>query len=215
MKTYINIQERLVQLNQNADKRSVLESIDRPIRPLIVEMNRIGIVTRFSCCGYSYDGEEEPKSHTKDPFVIIYNPTSKKIVETIATLPKGLWSKEVVEAMKKPEVAVISRLFEIAVFHGWEIEVMPSGSECVIYYSTWEKVLWVKSDNLPEAIHDYEMKLDSIITLTRALKELPTFKERVTVIDGNISRKKFYGEEWMIEPKQPVMLDFSKETIPA
>jgi hypothetical protein len=64
MANYPDIQTRTDILNRNADKRSVLDSIDRPIRSMVIELNRIGMETTFSCCGYTYDNQEERKSIT-------------------------------------------------------------------------------------------------------------------------------------------------------
>jgi len=210
MKTYTNIQERLVQLNQNADKRSVLESIDRPIRPLIVEMNRIGIVTRFSCCGYSYDREEEPKSHAENPNVLILSPAPSDNINEIFKQPPGLWSDKTLELSKQPNVDIFTTFIEVARSQDWLVAVMENKIEWGIVYDKWKaKMTWNKCDNLLEAIHDYEGKLDAIAALTETLAKLPTYKDRVTLVDGNISRKNYFGREWLVEPKQPVMLDFS------
>lgn len=210
MRTYTNTQERLTQLNKDADKRSVLESIDRPIRPLIVEMNRIGIVTRFSCCGYSYDGEEEPKSHADNPNVLILSPGPSEGINEIRSLPPGLWSDKTQELSERPDVEIFTTFLEIARSQDWYIQTMPNKIEWGIVYDKWKaKMTWNKCDNLPEAIHDYESKLIAIVELTKTLKKLPTYKDRVTIYDGNISRKKYFGDEWLIDSKQPVMLDFS------
>jgi len=211
MRTYTNTQERLAQLNKDADTRSVLDCIDRPIRPLIVEMNRIGIMTRFSCCGYSYDGEEEPKSHAENPNILILSPVSSEIINEILRLPPGLWSEKTLEVYKQPSVEIFTTFLEVVRSQNWFIQIMPNKTEWGIVYDKWKTVMtWNRCDNLHEAIHDYEAKLFAIVALTGALKKLPTYKERMTLIDGNISRKKYFGEEWLVEPKQPVMLDFSK-----
>ena len=40
---------RLDELNVDADSKTVLDSIDRPMRRLIVELHRIGFETTFCC----------------------------------------------------------------------------------------------------------------------------------------------------------------------
>ena len=65
-------------VNKDLDKREVLEAIDRPIRPLVIEFNRIGLKTKYSCCGFNYDGEEEPKTHTRHAYIFFYVPSTKK-----------------------------------------------------------------------------------------------------------------------------------------
>src|SRR5574337_1162308 len=64
--------ERLKQLNNKPEGWTVWDSIDRPIRELVYHMNSIGLKTIFSCCGFPYPGEEEPKSHAQDAYVLFY-----------------------------------------------------------------------------------------------------------------------------------------------
>ena len=182
---YKNIQERYDALNKNVDKKSVLDSIDRPIRPLVIEMNRIGLITHFSCCGYSYMNEEEPKSHNKWAQVIFLN--------TNETAYKALE-----EAGKKT---------------GWHIipnVTNNNGELCIIQDIPASP--WRLCDNLEEAIHDYELKLDCIINLTNFLKELPSAPfDGVIIRDGNEGRQRFYKNEWMVEPKQPATIIWKKK----
>ncbi len=67
----MNRQETINKLN-NKSERTVLDCIDRPIRNLVIQLHRIGLYTKFSCCGFSYDNEEEPKSHATKSFVVIH-----------------------------------------------------------------------------------------------------------------------------------------------
>lgn len=79
---------------------------------------------------------------------------------------------------------------------------------CLVF--RYEPICWNKCDNLAEAIHDYEMKLHAIAMLTVALKNIPTACDKSVVRDGNEGRKGFYGDEWMVEPKQPVTIVWTK-----
>jgi hypothetical protein len=178
-----DIEDRNKKLNKDADKRSVLDSIDRPIRPLVMELNRIGLRTSFSCCGYSYVGEEEPKSHSKWTQVAFYNtnPEVYKLLED--AIKNTLWSIHANESSSDNELFLVFR---------------------------YEPICWNKCDNLSEAIHDYELKLHAIAMLTIALRKIPTASDQSVLRDGNETRKRFYGEEWMIEPKQPVTIIWKK-----
>ena len=44
------------------------ETVDDPIRSLMVELNRVGYVTLCSCCGFRYQGQRG-KSHATGPYV--------------------------------------------------------------------------------------------------------------------------------------------------
>ena len=175
---YADAQERFNLLNDTA--REVLNSIDRPMRPLIIELNRIGIDTLFCCCGYSYEGEEEPKSHQPTPDIIFVHPK---------------------------EDYYFSRFVYLAKAVGWAITLM---SESLGEYSAHyiNSAFWVKSDNLTEAVHDYEWKLIGIVNLVQTLKLVPSApgreKEFVLHDLGNKKRREgIWGEEWLIKPKKP------------
>jgi hypothetical protein len=176
-----NTDERNEALNKDAGKKLVWDSIDRPIRPLVLELNRIGLCTSFSCCGYSYVGEEEPKSHSKWANVLFYNTNEED-------------HKALLEMINHTE---------------WTVYLMENKRElCLVFRYT--PICWSNCDNLQEAIHDYECKLDAIVELTSRLKKIPTACDNSVLRDGNESRKNFYGKEWMIEPKQPVTIVWTK-----
>ena len=181
---YSSIQERTNLLNKDADKKSIMDSIDRPIRPLIIELNRMGLVTTFSCCGYTYDGQEEPKTHEQKAYVLFRVPLDNKAVDNFF------------------------RLSSIVSNFCWGLNVCSNGTEWCIMNHVPE--IWKKSDNLPETIHDYEMRLIGITKLTKALKNCPSISEEYTIRDGNETRRDSYGEEWMIVPKKPLTLKTDK-----
>jgi hypothetical protein len=65
-----DIMEDTTQDNEELD---VLTSIDKPIRDLIININRIGIQTIFSCCGFSYKDEGD-KNHCVTSYVLFEDP---------------------------------------------------------------------------------------------------------------------------------------------
>ena len=178
---YKNVDERTAILNKDSDKRSVLDSIDRPIRPLVLELNRIGLTTVFSCCGYTYEGQEEPKSHDRIAYVLFrvdYN--NPRIVSNFFSLAKLA-----------------------PLYGGWCIGLQANGVEWSLFNKSEDS--WIRSDNLPEAIHQYELKLINITKLAQGIKALPSLNENDSFVlrDGNELRRSVYGEEWMVVPKQP------------
>src|SRR5690348_7142416 len=63
------IVRKFEKINENAAERCVVDSIDRPIRGLVFQINRLGIPTVFSCCGFNYHNEEEIKSHADNAYI--------------------------------------------------------------------------------------------------------------------------------------------------
>lgn len=182
--TFKDIQERTDILNKDADKRSVLDSIDRPIRPLVIELNRIGLVTTFSCCGYTYDGQEEPKCHDKNSYALFETPTDFGAIRSFFRLS-----------------AIIGSL-------SWQMCVCSNGREwCLSKIPTNE---WANQDNLKEPLHEYELKLIGIVKLTNALKDFPSASDKVTIRDGNAQRRSLYGDEWTVAPKKEVVIEPGK-----
>jgi len=171
-KQYIN---RLREINKDADKRTVYECIDRPIRKLIYHMNRIGIKTRFSCCGFPYDGEEEPKTHDKATYVQFYAPDKDKY---------DMFMKFVQDAQ--------SSGFEISHFAG-PIWIARCKNPIPDEYS--------KSDGIREAIHDYENQVRYIKIFEETLSRYPTSNRVFKIEDGNKQCKQFM-EEWQVQPKK-------------
>lgn len=182
--TFKDIQERTDILNKDADKRSVLDSIDRPIRPLVVELNRIGLATTFSCCGYTYDGQEEPKCHDKNPYVLFETPVEFPAIKSFFRMSAILGKVE------------------------WGLNACSNGREWCIYCNP--RAIWDNHDNLSEPLHDYELKLIAIVKLTQIIKDFPSASDKITIRDGNAQRRSLYGEEWVVAPKKEVVIESDK-----
>jgi len=154
----MNYLERLETLNADTDTRSVLESIDRPIRELVLELNRVGLKTMWSCCGFQYDGEEEPKSHCDHPFVVVLTPTSPEEIKTFF------------------EVSLI------AFNSGWECHRY-SEAQWRFYVRPEDLVVkhgWDRKDG--PAVHDYEIPLLRIVNFVARLEKLPSASEDTIAI---------------------------------
>lgn len=176
-------QDRLEAINVAAQERNVLDSIDRPIRGLIQQMNARGLSTVFSCCGFNYDGEEEPKSHSTDgPFVVFFGPES-------------------------------GNQEEYAAFHGFAFDAHQYGWQLDVYGSMNGRALWTIRYRMLESqkafyqqspemkgIHDYELPLMAIKRLEKTLACRPGAKN-YTIVDGNNFYDALDGE-WQIKPKK-------------
>jgi hypothetical protein len=183
----MNYHERLKIINKDIQKREVLDSIDRPIKPLVIELNRIGLKTKFSCCGFSYDGEEEPKTHTKNQSYVQFfypdlnNPTAvKNFFQLSLAVVKWNWS-----------MWPFSNVWEL------EFKIRKVGMEN--FYD--------QKDGIPQSIHDYEGNVIAIYNLTEELKTFPSVATSVTIEDGNSNYSKL--TEWQIKPKQKSIVNFS------
>lgn len=177
--------KRLEELN--SEGKSIWDSIDRPIRPLIFELNRIGLRTKFSCCGFPYKGEEEPKSHSKYPFVVL----------------------EPLRASSQDEFMDVVRAFftlgDIARTNGWILQPYGGGQ----WHLSFEKVVEIEDkfyrhEDNERGIHDYERSLITIQNIARSLRALPGIGKEFTVVDGNTGYDELFNGEWQIEPKKPV-----------
>jgi hypothetical protein len=170
---------RLKELNQ-VEGKTVWDSIDRPIRPLIYELNRIGLKTKFSCCGFSYDNEEEPKSHAKYPFVIV-----RLEPECIVTFFKVV-------------TCVVQAGWYVIPYNGsqeWHISCNPAPATEHFY-----------RDGM-NSIHAYESPLLSIRNLAELLAKIQSIEGPVTIEDGNAhSSYALLGGEWQVKPKPSVEL---------
>lgn len=180
LKRFTNHQERLVVLNNDAENKLIIDIIDRPIRNLVLEINRIGLQTNFSCCGFSYRDEEEPKSHSKWPFVLFKEPdvTSKQIIENFFLLAK------------------------YAVNLGWKFGLENAyEEEWGICYLRSSNCGWKSEDGLNDAIHDHELKITAIHNLTKYIIKIPTLNWEFTIKDANEKRIDKYNE-WLVVPKK-------------
>jgi hypothetical protein len=181
-------QEKLDQVNKTEGK-TILDCIDRPIRPLVIELNRIGLSTRFSCCGFPYDNEEEPKSHAHFPYVVL-NPI--------------LNSPEVRRAQ------AIAAFFNLArvLPGGWELTPYQQGQ----WYLSAERVIkaeleFYRREKGERGLHDYESVLIGILSLTTRLRQLPSIPGTFSIIDGNSEYAGRTGDEWQIKPKETVVIE--------
>lgn len=169
---------RLALLN-NIENKTVWDCIDRPIRPLVYELNRIGLKTHFSCCGFQYDNEEEPKSHGRAAFVVFETGTehSQRIFFTVASIVMAnRWS-----------------LMPYYSINRWHIHYDDTKEQEVMYGK--------------DGIHNYEGKLLAICRLTEALSKLPTVTGNIVIDDGNANPSyNMLGGEWQVKPKPSVIL---------
>tara|TARA_Y100000310_G_scaffold307018_1_gene348729 strand:- start:26226 stop:26861 length:636 start_codon:yes stop_codon:yes gene_type:complete len=191
--------ERLTELNTDADSKTVLDSIDRPMRELILEIHRIGGSTTFCCCGFPYETEEEPKSHHANlTYVFIRNKATNEqgknnIVEFINTLTdekkgKNRWKMVLYkEVGQKPN----------SIFH--------------LYYNSDTFDIYEHGED-ELAIHDYEIRMMMIKQAVDVAKKLPTVNETVTIRDGNHAYFENGYSEWQIEPRQDFVANIEEVT---
>jgi len=171
--------ERLDKLNKDSDKITVYESIDRPIRKLVYHINRIGLRTRFSCCGYSYDGEEEPKSHYKGAYIQFYLP-------------------------KQNNLKMFMLFTGLACNNGWQVY-----RQNWKYWAIRKRIQlpddyykYYEPDAIDYAIHDYEGLILSIQGLEKNLSKLRTKNKTFRIVDGNKEMQKVTNGEWQVKPKK-------------
>jgi hypothetical protein len=55
---------------------SKIPDIDRPILDILIQLNRMGFETVYSCCGYYYPGQVPTADHTI-PYISFYAPFEK------------------------------------------------------------------------------------------------------------------------------------------
>ena len=164
--------ERLKELN-NLEGKTIWDSIDRPMRPLIFELNRVGLATKFCCCGFSYDGEEEPKTHAKMTFVVLC-PINPLAVNAFFSLAKA------------------------AAAFGWMFTPYSQSGEWHLHHKHSDDFYDRKPDQV--GIHDYEIPLIKILQLTNCIKDWPALKDEFVIVDGN-THYEALGGEWQVKPK--------------
>ena len=185
---------RLKELNNQAEDKDVLSSIDRPIRPLVVELNRIGLKTMFSCCGFPYEGEEEPKSHSKFPFIVLLHPL-ENLVDRGRAVSAFFYLGKIVES------------------YGWTLYPYCS----IRWYLSGERIVkgddsFYRKEAEEKSIHDYERSLISIKDLTNQLKAIPSIEDKIEIVDGNsIAYPKVLGGEWQVKPKNTSVISLTQE----
>lgn len=187
----MNHQERLDKINKAG--LSLWESIDRPIRPLVKELHRFGLRTRFSCCGFNYDGEEEPKSHASNPFIQIWAEIKSLEYDAREAI---LGLTEFVT--KLPNYGRLWSMRDI----GGKVFGLDFNNP------TKNNTYWQNKDpGCDLAIHDYEYPLLAFNELMFAFKQQPDgwlgLRRVHEIIDGNASYSitEFLKEEWQIKPK--------------
>lgn len=150
----MNYLERLNLLNDKSD--TVWNSIDKPLRRLIFEMNRVGFITKFSCFGMPYGEDDEPKTHANNCYIHFY-----VTEDSFDVLNKLTAQKELTRYIK------LYNFMDVMVLQF--IDSLPED-----YYDN--------SDGI--SIHKYEQYVISITSITYFLQELPG-KDEVTIYDGN------------------------------
>lgn len=186
------MEDELIAIGEKYTETTVLDGIDRPIRGLVLHINRIGLQTIFSCCGYPYPDEEEPKSHAyKNAYVIFQRPSTFD------------------------EYQSFDALTYYATSLGWtanryhqhwrlDLQLNKAGAPSRAYYIQDEE------DKGSYALHDYEMLSIGIWNLTEKVKHIPTLRDKVTIVDGN----RYYHEmgiDWQIEPKPDCVIQYKEK----
>jgi len=176
--------ENIALLNKDADKRSVIDSIDRPIRPLVLELTRVGIKTCFSCCGFTYEGEEEPKSHHNTfTYVMFYGPDPQdpsdvsRFFEVVHEFRSNGWAIQLVQSSRS------------ATEQEWHVGFIPP-------FPMWNP------DGSGRSVHDYEGRIFAIQNMVNIFKRWPAALGPKEIVDGNIKRAEFTSE-WRVKPRMP------------
>lgn len=192
--SYEQYMERLALVNKDHDKRSVWTAIDRPIRPLIYQLHRIGLSTKFSCCGYPYvqDEGEEPKTHhATKAYVQILNP------HMYQRRDMGDLNAKVIENFNKLERFVNERYD--ATKEGWKMfKFHPQVYE--LCCKNWIPNMYDSEQEL--SIHDYEPFVIAIYEITKIIENNYTTlipDDKICIMDGNEHYKAL--PEWQVMPK--------------
>ena len=183
-----------VNANCNDETKTVWDSIDRPMRPLIYEIHRIGLRTKFSCCGFNYEGEEEPKNHhAGGTYFFIFSPSSTNITQ----------------------IYPFFSLVDMARAQGWSISYHGS-QEWHFFYRNTVPNLYQLKEGENETIHDYEAQVLAIFNLTKSIRErisdANNFEEN-KIIDGNTMYQTIGVDEWQVKPKRTVVMKELKELV--
>jgi hypothetical protein len=143
---------------------------------LIFELARIGMIPKFSCCGYSYEKEEEPKTHHgSQAYVFFYAP--------------------------EQHADQFKMLMDIAGREHWNPRYFNNFTWHISVSNPVPDDLYDKSDGINEAIHQYEGYGIRIEKMAFILQEyFKTRNDPVTIIDGNSMYDKV--QNWIVRPKQ-------------
>lgn len=179
-------QARLDAVNKST---SVWDSIDRPMRRLVFELHRIGMLTKFSCFGFPYDGEEEPKSHHGGTSYVHFYVTKE------ASSSFG-------------ELCSICNGVGVSLRNAF----VDHPSIQLSIYNTVPN-LYQKTDGLERTIHEYEASVLIIRHLCYLIQEnISTLRNNIKIVDGNGMYREY--DEWQIKPKPDYCIsvdDFYKE----
>lgn len=162
---------------------NVLDAIDRPIRPLVVQLNRIGIRTMWSCCGFSYKGEEEKKSHNKVPFVVFHAPKTFE------------------------EANAFQLVIDVANVTGWFVHNYSRGLWRMIVPN--RQLVAEGWEGGTDAVHAYEVPLIAITQMTECLNQVKLDRKEIVIVDGNQMQKEMFpliANEWVVEPKPTAVI---------
>lgn len=165
-------------------EKEILDYIDRPIRPLIIELNRVGLKTKFCCCGFPYKGEEVKKTHARQPFIVFHAPRTVKALNAFFSLAN----------------IVAQSYWTLRPYGNDEWHLMGQSKESEFYRHDGDEV----------GLHDYEMALIHIQSLTMVVKKWPTAEEKFAIIDGNTGYDKLTDGEWQIKPVKESIIDVSE-----
>lgn len=171
----LTYKQRLELLNDTSD--TVWNSIDKPMRRLIFEMNRTGLITRFCCFGMPYGEDDEPKSHADNNPYVFFQMTEQGYKNW------NIASKILNDEQKYFEKGVLSLHKFANVFSLFFKDQLPHN-------------FYISDDMI--AIHKYEAYVLQIQNLTVVLQSLPG-TNIVKIVDGNRNYSNI--EMWQIDPK--------------
>lgn len=159
---------------------NVWNQIDKPMRPLIYELHRIGLPTAFSCCGYPYDGELNP--HLDDETINRYYKSYHHIGDCYFTIDSiTIITNNIIIPNKQAETFLM--VCEIAVDTGWTISLDPEGITHWDFRCNVGSLKNIAKKRLKKHLTD--IYTESIIHLTKKIKELiPSSSNEVIIDDG-------------------------------
>lgn len=172
-------QNRIQKVNENRESRTVLTSIDAPMRPLVFELSRIGLVPKFSCCGFTYVGQENEEQKTHHA---------------------GMSYVHLMIKNDKHSMNSFFNLCETAIRCGWRMFYFNGGIWNLYMTPSVPDTMYSKKDGIEEAIHQYEAYALGIKNLTYRLSLMETVCDPVTIVDGNSQYT--HVDTWQVKPKQ-------------
>lgn len=195
LRNWLYIQSNYNELNEDSGVRSVWDSIDRPIRGLVYELNRIGLNTRFSCCGFSYEGEEEPKSHCRVPYIQFYVNTKDEFQLKAFDYIRFFTDKWNTDNRNE------NFYFSLSVLRNEENSGIPDTMLATISLQRTDKIVKMYQDKNGFALHDYEPIVILIDWLEKAIKlVVPSYSNEFVIVDGNAACYQNI-KNWSVKPK--------------